>query len=74
MRIQDEIRVINERHWERMVKEGCGFTRPWLNLDRTLIFCNIFDLSFCLTYNVVGLEETDKDERRKQNALQAAGL
>ena len=37
MSIQDEIRVINERHWERMVEEGCGFTRPWLNLDRTLI-------------------------------------
>ena len=37
MRIQDEIGVKNERHWERMVEEGCGFTRPWLNLDRTLI-------------------------------------
>jgi len=37
MRIQDEIGVVNERHWERMVEEGCGFTRPWLNLDRTLI-------------------------------------
>ena len=37
MRIQDEIGVVNEQHWERMVEEGCGFTRPWLNLDRALI-------------------------------------
>ena len=34
---QDEIGSVNERHWERMVKEGCGFTRPWLDLDRALV-------------------------------------
>jgi SAM-dependent methyltransferase len=33
--IHDEIGAVNKRHWERMVKEGCGFTRPWLDLDRT---------------------------------------
>ena len=37
MRIQDETGAVNKRHWERMVKEGCGFTRPWLNLNRTLL-------------------------------------
>jgi SAM-dependent methyltransferase len=34
---QDEIATINERHWQKMVKEGCGFTRPWLDLDPLLI-------------------------------------
>ena len=29
----DEIAAINQRHWERMVREGCGFTRPWLDLE-----------------------------------------
>jgi SAM-dependent methyltransferase len=33
--IHDEIGAVNKEHWERMVKEGCGFTRPWLDLDRT---------------------------------------
>jgi SAM-dependent methyltransferase len=34
---KDEIAEINERHWERMVVEGCGFTRPWLDLDITVL-------------------------------------
>jgi len=29
--------MINKQHWEKMVKEGCGFTRPWLNLSRDTI-------------------------------------
>lgn len=29
----DEVRAANERHWNRMVEEGCGFTIPWLDLD-----------------------------------------
>jgi len=33
----DEIAARNERHWERMVKAGCGFTVPWLDLDRPLL-------------------------------------
>jgi SAM-dependent methyltransferase len=37
MKIEDEIRAVNEQHWARMVKEGCGFTRPWLNLNRDLL-------------------------------------
>lgn len=37
MEIQDEIGIVNERRWERMVEEGCGFTHPWLGLDRALI-------------------------------------
>lgn len=37
MSSQDETAAINERHWEKMVKEGCGFTRPWLNLDSRLV-------------------------------------
>ena len=37
MRTKDEIRAVNEQHWARMVREGCGFTRPWLNLNRDLL-------------------------------------
>jgi SAM-dependent methyltransferase len=37
MRIQDEIGAANRRHWEKMVQERCGFTRPWLDLNRTLL-------------------------------------
>ena len=33
----DEIATTNEKHWNRMVQEGCGFTVPWLDLDRDLI-------------------------------------
>jgi ubiquinone/menaquinone biosynthesis C-methylase UbiE len=34
---QDDTAIINQQHWEKMVKEGCGFTRPWLNLNRETI-------------------------------------
>jgi len=34
---QDETALINQQHWEKMVEEGCGFTRPWLNIDRDTI-------------------------------------
>ena len=37
MKKLDEIALINKEHWERMVDEGCGFTRPWLDLDREKI-------------------------------------
>jgi ubiquinone/menaquinone biosynthesis C-methylase UbiE len=37
MRINDKIGTINEQHWARMVKDGCEFTRPWLNLNRDLL-------------------------------------
>lgn len=37
MKNQDEITTINKRHWEKMVKEECGFTRPWLELDREIV-------------------------------------
>jgi len=33
MREKDEAANINEKHWERMVREGCGYTIPWLDLD-----------------------------------------
>ena len=33
----DETRTANERHWNRMVEEGCGFTIPWLDLDVALL-------------------------------------
>jgi SAM-dependent methyltransferase len=35
--VRDEIATTNREHWERMVREGCGFTQPWLNLDRDLV-------------------------------------
>lgn len=37
MKKHDDIAVTNKRHWEKMVKKGCGFTRPWLELDANLI-------------------------------------
>ncbi len=37
MRGKDEVAIANERLWERMVKEGCGFTIPWLDLDPDII-------------------------------------
>ena len=37
MEKRDDIAVINKRHWEKMVKEECGFTRPWLDLNTHLI-------------------------------------
>ncbi len=33
MKVQDEIAAANEQLWARLVKEGCGYTIPWLNLD-----------------------------------------
>lgn len=35
--MKDYIAEVNERHWNKMVEEGCGFTRPWLNLDRAVL-------------------------------------
>lgn len=37
MGVHDDVGALNKRHWERMVRQGCGFTRPWLNLDRALL-------------------------------------
>jgi len=37
MTIHDEIATVNKRHWEKMVKEGCEYTIPWLDLDVALI-------------------------------------
>jgi len=34
---KDEAAIVNERHWERMVRDGCGYTIPWLDLDPDLI-------------------------------------
>lgn len=37
MKIQDEVAEANEQLWEKLVKEGCGFTIPWLNLDPVVL-------------------------------------
>ena len=37
MRKKDLIAKTNQRHWNRMVQEGCGFTLPWLHLDRAVL-------------------------------------
>lgn len=34
---QDSVVGINKKFWERLVKEDCGFTRPWLNLDTVVV-------------------------------------
>jgi len=28
---------INKKWWEKMVKENCGFTKPWLDLDPSIV-------------------------------------
>ena len=33
----DEVALANEKHWEKMVRERCGFTVPWLDLDPDVI-------------------------------------
>jgi len=37
MNPRDNTAAINQAHWQKMVQEGCGFTIPWLDLDRNLI-------------------------------------
>lgn len=37
MKTKAEIRAVNRECWARMVRESCGFTRPWLNLDRSVL-------------------------------------
>jgi SAM-dependent methyltransferase len=37
MNTKDRIAQVNERHWDKMVEEGCGFTCPWLDLDRAVL-------------------------------------
>ena len=34
---QDNNTARNKDWWEKMVKEGCGFTRPWLHLEKNEI-------------------------------------
>lgn len=34
---RDAVETANKQHWEKMVRERCGFTQPWLNLNRALI-------------------------------------
>jgi SAM-dependent methyltransferase len=34
---QNDFITTNKQHWEKMVREECGFTRPWLDLDASLI-------------------------------------
>ena len=33
----DPVLDANQRHWEKMVQEACGFTRPWLHLDPAVL-------------------------------------
>ncbi|MCJ7738045.1 MAG: hypothetical protein MUQ10_12165, partial [Anaerolineae bacterium] len=33
----DEVTQVNQRLWDRLVDEGCGFTLPWLDLDRNTV-------------------------------------
>lgn len=37
MKKHNDVARTNKTHWEKMVKEKCGFTRPWLELDASLI-------------------------------------
>lgn len=37
MKEQDEVAAASFEHWERMARERCEFTRPWLELDRALV-------------------------------------
>lgn len=37
MNNKDLIASVNQQHWENEVRNRCGFTQPWLNLDRNLV-------------------------------------
>ena len=37
MKSKDDTAAINQRHWEQEVEKGCGFTIPWLDLDRDVL-------------------------------------
>ncbi|HCK99564.1 MAG TPA: hypothetical protein DHW42_05590 [Candidatus Marinimicrobia bacterium] len=37
MQKKDNNTKVNEKHWDKMVREGCGFTQPWLDMSRDLI-------------------------------------
>lgn len=37
MKELDEVAAANLEHWERMTREGCEFTQPWLGLDRAQV-------------------------------------
>ena len=37
MKERDEVAAINERHWEKCVKDGVGSTIPWLDLDPDML-------------------------------------
>ena len=37
MNKQNSYASINKEWWEKMVKEGCGYTRPWLDLDPDVV-------------------------------------
>lgn len=28
---------INQKWWDKMAREGCGFTEPWLDLDKKIV-------------------------------------
>ena len=34
---QDDFLSTNKQWWEKMVRDGCGFTRPWLDLEPDLV-------------------------------------
>lgn len=37
MNNQDFVAITNKKWWEKMVKENCGFTHPWLDLDQAVV-------------------------------------
>ena len=37
MKKHTKIATINEKHWDKMVREGCSFTQPWLDMSQELI-------------------------------------
>jgi SAM-dependent methyltransferase len=37
MTIHDEVSIANQKLWEEEVREGCGYTIPWLDLDLSLL-------------------------------------
>ncbi|MBU0570168.1 hypothetical protein KKB40_05345 [Patescibacteria group bacterium] len=37
MKKQNSYASVNKKWWEKMVKEECGFTKPWLDLDKNIL-------------------------------------
>ena len=67
---------INQAWWEKMVKDGCGFTKPWLDLDKEQIRKIVKDKSSKISpplNDIYPIEILEKIKGKKVLCLAASG-